>query len=102
LLLPMTALQILFARQWRDTILYTMRSSTPWLNSLAALADDIDRFVPLPLVLVLVFLIFLGAWWSAATARYLRLPHAAGVVAAMATTTPLVLATTAAFPYRPR
>ena len=101
LLLPMIALQILFARQWRDTILYTIRSSTPWFNSLAAFVDDVERIVPLPLVLVLIFLIFLGAWWSAATARYLRLPPPAGVVAAMVTITALVLAIIAAFTYRP-
>jgi hypothetical protein len=48
-----------------------------------------------------VQVVALAAWWAAATARYLRLPHAFGVVAAMFTITMLIVAIIYAVTYRP-
>jgi hypothetical protein len=86
LLVPLLAFQFLLSEN-------PLSSGTPWApgpRGFLGLGIELPDLGPGWLVMLAAELIVLALWWRAATTRYLRLPHANGVVLAMVTITALV------------
>jgi hypothetical protein len=95
LMLPIfVSLHILGWPSLRDQYLSmrgAFRTRPTTLDTLVFRLNALDAAVRLPLLLLGLQITALSIWWHAATTRYLRLPHAAGVVLAMLTITSLVV-----------
>lgn len=72
--------------------------NTNWLlpSALPQWLSRLRSFAPAIQLATVLLLVLLGVWWHAATVRYLRLPHATGIVMAMLVITTLTVGVFAA------